>query len=182
MRYLTIPFVVFAVISCALVREALAPTAGTENSPTTAEVVEHYIAALGGRSAIEGLKTRVCLGRMIHDLNWSRPPYEVVSVAGYAASPGKVLLVEHRSEGMYCEGFDGESTWVQDAGGIRATEELIRPKMAWLFDPKGALRLEDYFPGLEVTARENIDGRTVYVLEPDGLDRAHGSYRILLGD
>ena len=173
MRYLSIPVIVFAVVSCILVREALAPTVNTEELPAVSKVIEDYVEALGGRAAIEGIKTRVCIGRMIHDLNWSRPPYEVVPIVGYAASSGKVLMVEHRSNGMYCEAFDGESTWVQDADGIRVREEPMRSKTAWLLDPHSALRLEAYFPGLEVTARENMDGRTVYVVEPDALDRAH---------
>ena len=71
------------------------------------------------------------------------------------------------------EGFDGEVTWVQDASGVETRSDPIWPKMAWLMEPQGALRLEDYFAGLEVTARENVDGRVLYVLEPDGLDRAH---------
>ncbi|MGD9140820.1 MAG: hypothetical protein PVJ42_04705 [bacterium] len=173
MRYLTVPVIVFAVVSCVLVREAVAPTVSAEDLPAASQVIERYMEALGGRPAIEGLKTRVCIGRMIYDLDWKRPPYEVVPVAGYATSTGKVLMVEHGADGIRCEGFDGRSTWVQDAGGIQVREEPIRSKIAWLLDPRGALRLEAYFPGLHVTARENIDGRALYVVEPDELDRAY---------
>lgn len=173
MRYLITPLIVFTLVSCVLVREAMAPTVNAEDLPTASQVIEYYIEALGGRPAIEKLKTRVCIGRMIHDLHWKTPPYEVVSVAGYAASTGEVLIVEHGANGIRCEGFDGRSTWVQDVDGIQMREEPIRSKMAWLMDPQGALRLEAYFPGLYVTARETMDGGAVYIVEPEELDRAY---------
>jgi hypothetical protein len=173
MRYLITPFIVVLVTSCTTARTATAATEQVKDLPTTAQVVERYVEAMGGREAIEDLATRVCLGRMIHDLHWKRPPYEVVSIVGYAESSGKVLMVEHKSDGIRCEGFDGESTWIQDANGIQVRDEPVRSKIAWLLDPQGAIRLEEYFPGLEVTSSENLDGRALYVLEPEDLDRAH---------
>jgi hypothetical protein len=167
------PLIAFAILSCAVFVGSPASADDAESLPAKEVVLERYLEALGGRENIENLTTRVCLGRMIHDLHWSRPPYEVVPVAGYAASPGRVLVVEHKSSGLRCEGFDGQTTWVQDADGIRTSAEPMRSKIAWLLDPNGALRLETYFPELEVTAIENLDGRDLYVLEPEGLDRAH---------
>ncbi len=160
-------------VICALVQGATASTEGAQDLPTAGEVLERYVEAVGGREAVASLTTRVCLGRMVHDLHWHMPPYEVVHVAGYAASAGRVLMVEHESGGLRCEGFDGETSWVQDAGGVGLREDPIGSRTAWLLDPQGALRLEDYFPDLDVTSRESMDGRKVYVLEPDGLDRAH---------
>lgn len=173
MRNLTATGLVFVIVQSILIQGAVASTVETQALPTTGQVLESYIEAIGGRETIAGLTTRFCLGRMIHDLHWSRPPYEVVPIAGYATSSDRMLMVEHKSGGIRCEGFDGETAWVQDAGGVTVNDSPIRSKTAWLLDPQGALRMEEYFPGLEVTSKESLDGRIVYVLEPAELDRAH---------
>jgi hypothetical protein len=135
--------------------------------------LRRYVEASGGRNAIESLDTRVTIGRLIHDLSWKVPPREAVPFAAYAAVPGRVLMVEHKGDGTRCEGFDRRTTWVQDAEGIRLKDEPFRSKTAWLFDPRGALRIEEYFPGLEVTSSKLIDDRMVYLLESPDLDPAH---------
>jgi hypothetical protein len=146
---------------------------GSEDLPSTDTILRRYVEASGGMDAIESLETRVTVGRLIHDLSWKVPPREVTPFAAYAAVPGRVLMVEHKGEGTRCEGFDRRDTWVQDAGGITSKDEPFRSKTAWLFDPQGSLRIEEYFPGLEFTSTKMIDGRRVYVLESPGLDSAH---------
>jgi len=173
MRNLTAAGLIFVIVPIILAQGATASTEEMQALPAAEQVLERYIEAVGGRETIASLTTRVSLGRMIHDLHWSRPPYEVVPIAGYATSSDHMLMVEHKSGGVRCEGFDGETAWVQDASGIAVSESPVRSKTAWLLDPQGALRMEKYFPGLEVTSKENLDGRTVYVIEPAELDRAH---------
>ena len=168
-----VPVLILTLVFSASALGAVKPTEEAAPLPSVDQVLERYVDAVGGREAIGSKSTRVSLGRMVHDLHWRMPPHEVVPMAGYASSSGKILIVEHTSEGIRGEGFDGEVTWVQDASGVETRSDPIWPKMAWLMEPQGALRLEDYFAGLEVTARENVDGRVLYVLEPDGLDRAH---------
>lgn len=163
----------FLVAACLVVPGANTASEEDQVLPAAQDILERYIDALGGRGAIEGLKTRVCLGRLVNDLHYKRPPYEVVPVVGYAAVPGQVLMVEHKSDGVRCEGSDGDVTWVRDTDGARLAEEPMTSKIAWLLDPHGALRMEEYFPGLEVTSKETLDGRVVYVMEPAELDRAH---------
>jgi hypothetical protein len=141
--------------------------------PTTEQVIERYIDALGGRQAIEDLTSRVSVGRMIHNLSWKTPSYEVVPILAYSKVPDRILVVEHKTDGIRCEGSDGDVTWVQDPGGVELKDSPIWRKTAWLFDPRGALRMKSYFPGLDVRSREDLDGRKVYALLPAELDEAH---------
>jgi len=173
MKKLILPAVVLVAINLIPFHALPAMAGAAEDLPSADEIVRRYVEASGGREAIESLNTRVSVGRLIHDLSWKVPPREVVPFAAYAAVPGRVLMVEHMGEGTRCEGFDGRTTWVQDAGGIRSKDEPFRSKTAWLFDPQGALRIEVYFPGLEVTSRKTTAGRMVYLLESPGLDPAH---------
>jgi hypothetical protein len=141
--------------------------------PNTEQVIERYIDAVGGRQAIKGLTSRVSVGRMIHDLSWKAPSYEVIPILAYSKVPDCILVVEHKSDGIRCEGSDGDVTWVQDPGGVELKDDPIWRKTAWLFDPQGALQMNAYFPGLEIRSRETLDGRQVYALLPAELDETH---------
>ena len=158
-----------------IVNPATGPGAapGKDTLPTAEQIIDRYVHALGGREAIEGLKSRICIGRMIHDLSWKPPSREIVPIVAYSKVPDRLLVVEHKSDGVRCEGSDGDVTWVQDPGGVELGDGPIRLKTAWLFDPQGALRIKTYFPGLEVRSSEILDGRQTYVLLPAELDEAH---------
>jgi len=137
------------------------------------QVLERYIQAVGGRTAIGKLTTRICKGKLIHNLHWRNPPYEVVPFNAYAKTPDKLVVIEHKSKGTYREGCDGNTSWKQDTDGIKQIEGVKRSKFAWLIAPKNALRLKDYFPDLKLKGRESLEGREVYVVEPTELDKTY---------
>jgi hypothetical protein len=146
----------------------------TGSLPDAAEVLQRYIAAVGGRTAIESLATRVCVGRMIDDLAWKVPTRQVTPFVAYGAVPGHVLMVEHGSRGVRCEGSDGDVVWVQEAGGVRLKlEGPFSIKTAWLIDPQGPLRMHEYFPELRVVGEQTIGERRAYILGSPGLDPAY---------
>jgi hypothetical protein len=173
MKRTSLPAACLAALSIALVCTAAAGWDRDDTLPTTSDVIRAYVDALGGRAAVENLSTRVCIGRFVHDLDWKSPPHEVIPFAAYAAVPDRVLMVEHKAEGTRCEGSAGEVTWIEDAAGVTLKDEPFRSKIAWLIDPQNALRLEEYFPDLEVTSEREIAGRWVYVLESSRLDPTH---------
>jgi hypothetical protein len=173
MKRLLISLIGLTIFNMVLMPAAFAGAVRNDTLPSAAEVIQRYIDALGGRAAIESLTTRICVGRVIHDLNWASPPYEVIPFAAYAAAPNQVLMVEHKAGGIRCEGCDGEVTWVQDATGVTLKDEPFWSKMAWLIDPQNALRIGEYFPGLEVASERALDDRWVFVVESPELDPAY---------
>jgi hypothetical protein len=162
--------IALAALGIALGAAASAGADSIDTLPTADEVIDCYIQALGGREAIDTLHTRVCIGRIIDDLHWATPPYEVTPFVAYAAVPDRVLMVEHKGAGMRCECWDGKTTWVQDATGIILKDEPFRSKIAWLIDPQNAVRMRDYFPDLEVVSEKPLDHGWVYVVESSQLD------------
>jgi hypothetical protein len=173
MKRLLLTLAVFAVPTLFLIPAAYPGADAGDALPAVDEVLERYVEAVGGRAAIESLTTRVCIGRMVHDLSWKTPVHEVIPFTAYGAVPGRVLVVEHKPDGTRCEGSDGEVTWVQDAKGVTLKDEPFQSKVAWLFDPQGVARLTDYFPDLEITSEKVVDGRSVYVVESSELDPTH---------
>jgi len=141
--------------------------------PSPDEILERYVAAVGGRTAIEKLTTRRCTGREIDDRPYRGPeaitPFECV-----CAVPGRFKVRLRRPEGTWTEGFDGQIGWRLDVDGLERDDTIGRGKTAWFFDPQGALRIREYFRQLEVGGIGEVNGRSVYVVESDR-PRAHYS-------
>lgn len=148
-------------------------SAGLDSLPTAGQVIQRYIEALGGRAAIEGLLTRVLIGRETTDLDWTPSVHEVVPITAYSKTPDRFLMVGHTADGLRCHGFDGAVAWQQGPSGVTRDVEAPDLKISWLVSPQNALRVSGCFPGLKVSGREYIGSTPVYVLEPAGLDRAH---------
>jgi hypothetical protein len=138
--------------------------------PTLDEIMERYIEALGGRSAIEKLKTRVCRGRMITDLPSRDPPvYEVDTLEFYAKAPDKYLVISRPAQtGMMSEGWNGILGWKHNSGGMRNIDRAQRSKLALLYNPQAPLHMKTDFPGMTVRGRQMRHGRHVIVVDTGG--------------
>ena len=135
--------------------------------PTVDEILTRYIEAVGGREALEKLKVRDVSGYLIDD----RPlqgPITIPPFDARAVAPDSYEYSEHRKEGPWREGFDGNRAW-EEKNGVRRPRPGAwrgRSKLAWLLNPQGPLQVRDYFPGLRVRGLETLGGREVYALEP----------------
>jgi hypothetical protein len=154
--------------------EAVAETGAGESIPSVDEVLDRYVKALGGREAMEKLTTRVCTGRYVKDLHWDDPPYEEYPIEVFAKLPDKILIVEHKPDGVRREGYDGGAAWVQDKGGVEIVDEFGSMKVAWVCNPQNALLIKDYFSGLKAVPDKTYHG-TWHCLEPSELKKHHYS-------
>lgn len=174
MRKLVITTAVLSILPVLVSLVAEAETKVGTDLPTVDEVIERYIEALGGREAIERLKTRICTGHTITDLpTWDPPVYENYPIVVTAEAPGKSLLVEYKTGGIHMDGTDGSISWRRNAGGIERRQERFPSKLNLLFDPQGTLRITEHFPGLSVTGVEPVGGAPSYVVEPAGMEKAY---------
>ncbi len=149
--------------------------AAERDLPSVDQVLERYIEAVGGREAIEKLTTRVCKIEQIHDLNWTDPKVQKVPMETYAKDPHLILWKEHKPTGVRLEGYDGNDFWHSEGGETVIREETIPLKQRFVFDPRGPLSIEYYFPNLSVESIETVEGRECYKLLPEGLKEAHFS-------
>jgi caffeoyl-CoA O-methyltransferase len=141
-----------------------------EALPTLERVINTYIEALGGRDALVKIASRKCTGQLIHDDPDQEPVTLPVEI--YAASPDKWRLILRTSNGVQQMGYDGEQGWVQNADRILIDNSQKRSKLAYLFNPQGALCLQKYFPRLTLKGREMLKERSVYMVQPTDPDKA----------
>ncbi|MBN2082884.1 hypothetical protein JW859_11865 [bacterium] len=160
---------------------ATAPVSAQEqlDLPTAEQVLAWYVDAVGGRAALERLDSRVVSGRFVHDLDWHTPPHEEVPITYMFLAPGRSLQVEQTAAGECREGWADGQHWILAADGQLTVNEDPRSKLHWLLDPRNALWLADFLPGLECVGIERIDespdylSEPAYVLEPAGYPPAH---------
>jgi len=138
--------------------------------PSAQQVLDKYIEAVGGRVALSKLSTGVYRGHSYTDLLWQEPPIEACRFEAYAKLPNSVLFTYHDNEGEWRDGFDGTTGWAEKDGQVTADQEG-NAKLRWLINPQNALRLEEYFPGLEVVGIREINSRPAYELVPYGTTR-----------
>ena len=146
-----------------------------EAVPPLTDILQNYIQALGGRDTLETIQTRVCRGRLTHDLSWKDPTREEIPFEASYSVPGKWTYREETSEGVYREGCDGRIHWQDRSGDVEFPKEKEWTKISFLLDPRAALRMEDYFHGMTVTGEDVVYGRRVFVVQPESLDVAHYS-------
>jgi outer membrane lipoprotein-sorting protein len=132
--------------------------------PTIDQLLKKYIRAIGGREAHEKLKTRIATGEWDNVTRGVRFPIEI-----YSKAPNKRVEILDASEnrGFTGRGYDGTNGWSMNMTetGLRPLEGAELAMMKRESDFYRALRLDQLYKRLTLTAKENIDGREVYIVE-----------------
>jgi photosynthetic reaction center cytochrome c subunit len=126
--------------------------------PTVDEILDKYVAALGGAANIEKVKSRVLKGTVV-GVNGNSFAYEL-----YQSAPEKVLAVMTGPQGVTERAFNGTAGWEKGVRGLRdlSTEEVyfLRRYPDMIKD----IKIKDQFTRLSVAGKPKIDNRDVYVL------------------
>jgi hypothetical protein len=149
--------VAFAVLALSL--SGLAQTAPA--TPTADQIIEKYIAALGGRAAIQKQTTLTSLGTIdVPAIHLSG------TVMIHEKAPNKTLQVVIISGNVFRQACDGKVAWSDDpADGLRILSggeltEALRDS-----DFYHELHFHDLYSKLVVTGTEQVDDRDAYVVE-----------------
>ncbi len=125
-----------------------APTA----SPTVDDVIQRYVAAMGGADAIRKITSRVATGLIL--VGGSQTPIEV-----FTKAPNKRVTITHSASGDSFTAFDGTAGWMGNTG--RPAREMSPAESgASALDAEFAiaLRLKQIFPQIRRAAPEQIAG------------------------
>lgn len=126
--------------------------------PPAADLFEKYAAAIGGKEAVDKLKSRVMKGTQILG-NGTSIPVEIDIEA-----PNKILITITTPRGVTMQGFDGANGWVKDFRGQRVMSAFDAGPIKRLADFSRDVNLKDLYPRARVVAKEKIGDRDAYTV------------------
>lgn len=136
-----------------------------EAQPSIGGVLQKYIDALGGKEGLRKIRTRRLTGELIHDFPEENPPKIELLAEVAAAAPDRWRLLLKTTAGAQQMGYDGEHGWLQDSERVAMDDRQARSKLAYLFNPVAAIKLEEYFTPLGLQKQVDKEGREEFVLK-----------------
>lgn len=147
------------------------------NYPTVDEILNKYTQAIGGEQAARKITSRMITATQdIPTGAGGRMPVQA-QVEIYQKAPNLVLNVYRTDKFTIADGFDGTSSWAQNARGIVSNDsgiDLARAKRN--ADFYLGLDLKSEYTRLTVTGTEKVNNREAYVLT--GIVRGAGPDRL----
>jgi photosynthetic reaction center cytochrome c subunit len=137
------------------------PSAG----PTADQLLEKYLKASGGATAIENITTRVMKGTI--DFGSKSFPIEIYDKAAAAR-----ISFTHMPEGESVTGFNGHEGWLAMTGRpLREMHGSDLEAAAIDADLHLPLHLQQMFSGLKVRGTAKIDNHDTYIVEGDRAEK-----------
>jgi photosynthetic reaction center cytochrome c subunit len=127
------------------------------NLPTTDQILDKYLAAVGGADALKKIKSRVQKGSL--DAGGMQFPIEV-----YSEAPDKRISISHPQGGESVTAFNGEVGWLSIRNGFHrmtAPEREAARLDAELYFP---VRVRELYKEFRVRPGEEINGHTTYLV------------------
>ena len=127
--------------------------------PTADQLLDKYIAALGGANAIQKISSRAAKGT-VTDIRGRKLPVEIL-----AQAPAKRLSVTRRANGDSTSAYNGDVGWNGVPGGPTRGMRRAQLDSARLEDPLYfAGQMKQVFSNLRVEGTEKVGGREAYVV------------------
>ena len=133
-----------------------------ESLPTAEQVLDKYLAAVGGAEALHKIKSRVQKGTV--DTGGEQYPIEI-----YSEGPEKRLSISHASFGESITAFNGQAGWLATPRGVHPMNGSERQSAridAQIYFPA---RIRELYQEFKVLPGETIDGRATFLVNAAGL-------------
>ncbi len=158
----TAPGLVVIVFAAATVLAQGTPPAKTSGDPTVDQILEKYVAALGGKAAIQKLNSRVGKGTFEAPDQNASGTFET-----YAKAPNKTAsVVDVPGFGQFLQGFDGSTGWaVAPGAGARTMEGQELSSASRSAEFYQAIKLRELYPKLTLKGKEKVGSHETYVVE-----------------
>jgi len=127
------------------------------NLPSADQILDKYLAAVGGADALAKIKTRVQKGTI--DAMGMQSPIEV-----YAEAPDRRVSVTHVNGGSSVTAYNGQAGWLSIPGGFHRMSTAERESAnidAQMYFPA---KVREMYREFQVRPGEEIDGRQTYLV------------------
>ena len=130
-----------------------------ETLPTTDEILNRYVEAVGGKQAIENIKTRVFIGSRV-GADGVLVPEEV-----RAKAPDKLLITTSYPNLVFRGGFNGARAWAKS----NETEQELNEEIASELKREAAFyketKLKELYPNMRVVSKSKVGEKEAYIIE-----------------
>ena len=146
--------------------------------PTTDQIFERYVQAIGGKAPVDKIKTRWTKITLLRPklVNSGTPKAAILNrgeswtVERFQKAPNKSLLITTTPDGVIYQGFNGTVGWTKstrDQREMNAGEVAYMKRQADLYND---LKLKDRYSELRTIGKANIGAKEVYVVEARSLE------------
>lgn len=137
-----------------------APSANSA-APSVDKIIDHYVAAVGGRAAWQKLTSRVSMGTIeVPSANLSG------TVVIHEKAPNKILAIIIVSGSAFRQGFDGTVGWAEDPqSGIREQSGAELAEARRQGDFYSPLNTHEHYSKITFLGSEKVNDHDTYVLE-----------------
>lgn len=130
--------------------------------PSTDDIIDHHIRAIGNAAAIQRIKTLVSRGTETTTNRMT--PAATAPIEIYQTATNKILIVRNSPRGSITEAFDGVKGWAKDASGTRALEGRELADAMRDADLLRYVNLRATYPQMRVLTKEKVGDREAYVV------------------
>jgi photosynthetic reaction center cytochrome c subunit len=127
------------------------------NQPTAEQILDKYLAAVGGAEALKKIKTRVQKGTI--DAMGMQFPIEV-----YSEAPEKRVSISHPQGGASVTAFNGEVGWLSIPGGVHRMTALEREGARIDAEFYFPARIREMYKEFHVMPDEELNGHATIVV------------------
>jgi len=125
--------------------------------PPADQLLDKYLAAIGGEAALERVTSRVEKGKI--NANGQQLPMEV-----YAKAPDKRMSIMHLPNGESITAFDGKQGWLSNAGHPHMMSAAENDAARIDSDLYFAAHVKNLYKKFAVAPGEKIDGHDTYLV------------------
>lgn len=130
--------------------------------PSTDDIIDRYIRAIGGDAAIQKTKTLVSRGTETTTNRMTPPATAPIEI--YQTTANKMLIVRNNPRAAVMEAFDGVKGWARDARGSRELEGRELADAMGDADMLRYVNLRAAYPQMRVLTKEKVGDREAYVV------------------
>lgn len=130
------------------------------NLPTAGQILDKYLAAVGGAEALKKIKTRVQQGTI--DAMGMLYPIEV-----YSEAPDKRVSISHPNGGSSVTAFNGQVGWLSIPGGVHRMTTAERESARIDAEIYFPARVREMYKEFHERPGEEINGRATYVVSAE---------------
>lgn len=149
-----------------------------EPLPTADQVLDKYAQALGGKGAVDKIKTRTTKVTVLRPkiVNASTAAAAILNraetwtIETFHKAPDKYLSVITTPDGIVYQGFNGTIGWTKTARGQREMNAVELARVKRQADLYSDLKLKDQYSRISVIGKEQLGELETYVLEARSLE------------